>query len=370
MKYFTTFSLAILFACLLPGMKAQDVLISYTVKEIHSELQQIEIAARSASSESISLKAINLSFAFDLSCAHPSGYQSIFTDAWTPYLENAKIHTELELPYRAENQSARWQYGSADPGLPATAAISLPSREEAGFPILSISMEGSCARDFYLESQQQNSLNQFADDNMKLISYEVEAHHAAAFRFLQVEANAIDAERTQIVWQTQYDEAGAYFEVEKCEEQDFAHAAVIAKEMAMPMAGGTYYQLMDEGETTALTYYRIKYVDTEGETTFSQVMEVKRATAHPALSLQASVFPNPTTDHLTVLLQGGSHQQLHLQLSDISGKILLIEEVRLDASGFEETKLDFRSFADAVYLLEVWDEEQPASPQSLRIVKQ
>lgn len=201
MKSYLFFTFTALLLLALHSSFAQDVRLSYSVDQISPEIHKIEIAAQAASNDQIALKEVNFSLAFDLSCSHPTGYQTMFTDTWTTYLENAKVSPGLVLGHRSEQISARWQFGSADPGLPATSIVDIPLSSEEPLPIISITFEGKCSHDIYLESQSQNSLNQFADEQMKMLDYEV-VHPVThvPFEFVSVDAFPIDGERTQILW--------------------------------------------------------------------------------------------------------------------------------------------------------------------------
>lgn len=355
----------------LPGVFAQDVKLSYTVDQTSPEIYQVEISAQGTSLEVMSLKAVNLSLAFDLSCAHPTGYQTLLTDSWTTFLENALVSPGLELVHRAEVSSARWQFGSADPGLPATTTIDLPLAKEQALPIMKITFEGSCANDVYLESQKQNSLNQFADENMKLLDYVV-VHpvQAAAFAFLSVEANAIDKNRTQIIWRAENEVHGSLFEIEKSSNQDFSGFTMISDKKASILGSQVHnYQYIEEGQMTSRSFYRLKYIDMDGNVEYSKTMKVEREQAAIQLQLQASVFPNPTSDYLNVLVEGRKDQTLQVRLTDLNGKELIQQEQRLDASGFTKMKIDLRKFPQAIYILEVSDVQHAEYPQSIRIVK-
>jgi hypothetical protein len=80
------------------------------------------------------------------------------------------------------------------------------------------------------------------------------------------------------------------------------------------------------------------------------------------LSFSLSVFPNPTSNHLTLLVKDFNHQKLQFQLYDLSGRLLLSDRV-----SDTHTLIPTGSLQPGVYLLNVILDNR--NVQSFKIIK-
>ena len=79
----------------------------------------------------------------------------------------------------------------------------------------------------------------------------------------------------------------------------------------------------------ANSYYRLKQVDKDGKTTFSDILFIK---GNKANSLQVnSLYPNPSHDNFTVAIASPVTQIVTITLSDIAGKNVLQKNVNVIA---------------------------------------
>jgi hypothetical protein len=104
-------------------------------------------------------------------CASEGEAQSILLDTWTDYLARAEAVKSLDLTYGNQTYSQRWQWGSADPGLPQTSSIILQTQSPT--LIMTQQFSGQC-KDLYLEYVSENPLNELGDSDMQAISYTIE----------------------------------------------------------------------------------------------------------------------------------------------------------------------------------------------------
>ncbi len=153
--------------------QAQDVALSYELDQLNETSAKMQVYLHSLTDESQALKAINFSLALPAGCAEVTGQQSIFADSWTQHLEEIQVIVGLEMDYNNWHYSQRWQYGSADPGLPGTAAIIAPAQGEAPVWIMEISLKGSCLEKAYLEQQSENPINQMGDAQVQPMDWTV-----------------------------------------------------------------------------------------------------------------------------------------------------------------------------------------------------
>lgn len=149
---------------------AQQVALSYEVDPVDDQGFELSVYAQSYTEGSFDLSALNLSAALPDGCVTVEDGYNMMTDSWTDYLELGLEVEKLSLTYESFEYDHRYQYGNADPGLPATSAIILPPATGEPVMILSQKLKGNCA-DLYLEHQSENSLNQLTGTDMKPIDY-------------------------------------------------------------------------------------------------------------------------------------------------------------------------------------------------------
>ena len=68
------------------------------------------------------------------------------------------------------------------------------------------------------------------------------------------------------------------------------------------------------------------------------------------INLQLSVYPNPTTDFLTLSVKDTELSDLNYQLYNLSGKLILQDQLR-----DQNTQIDMRNLSSATYLVKVSD---------------
>jgi len=169
-----TIFLAIIFTALGSLLFAQQVVVSYDFEQFNENETLLKVYLQSDESAPQIVRGINLSFVLPEGCVTVTSFESLFTESWTEYLEDAQLFKGLALSYGSWEYSQRWQYGNADPGLPATTEIEVPGTNEERLQVLELTLEGSCAEQLYLETQAENRLNQMGDEVMTPISWVVQ----------------------------------------------------------------------------------------------------------------------------------------------------------------------------------------------------
>jgi hypothetical protein len=81
------------------------------------------------------------------------------------------------------------------------------------------------------------------------------------------------------------------------------------------------------------------------------------------LNISLSVFPNPTTNNLTLLISDYSNEKLSYQLFDMQGKLLNKGQVSA-----QKTQINTASLPSATYFISVVDQENKQI-QSFKIIK-
>ena len=80
------------------------------------------------------------------------------------------------------------------------------------------------------------------------------------------------------------------------------------------------------------------------------------------INLVLTVFPNPTSNFITLKVEDYTFQTLNLQMTDINGKIVYTQKTSIN-----ETKIDIGNFPSALYFLKVSDEN--AELKTFKILK-
>lgn len=168
-----TLSYIILLFSLGALLQAQDVAISYEILPQNQNQATMQLYLQSLTDQDQAVKAINFSLALPEGCAKITGQEGVFSKSWTDFLQEVQIKDGLDLNYNNWNYSQRWQYGSADPGMPNTVPIIAPAQDSEPLLIMTIKLEGGCTDKVYLEQQGENPVNQMGDDNILPISWTV-----------------------------------------------------------------------------------------------------------------------------------------------------------------------------------------------------
>jgi hypothetical protein len=84
----------------------------------------------------------------------------------------------------------------------------------------------------------------------------------------------------------------------------------------------------------------------------------------PTITLEMSVYPNPTTTNVTLKISDFSLEKLSYQLFDITGKQIANEQVTNS-----ETSISLENLNAAIYLLQVIDSNEAISNKTIKTFK-
>ncbi|WP_339697124.1 T9SS type A sorting domain-containing protein [uncultured Marixanthomonas sp.] len=144
--------------------------------------------------------------------------------------------------------------------------------------------------------------------------------------------------------------------------------STLSAQQAIIVTGG---DVSGSGGTVAYSIGQIDYTtNTSDSGTISQgvqqafeiyTLDVK----DPELNISLSVFPNPTTNNLTLQIQNYKEEGLAYQLYDLQGKM-----VKTGAISGAETHISLGNLSSATYFLKVVEENNPSAyKQSFKIIK-
>ena len=122
----------------------------------------------------------------------------------------------------------------------------------------------------------------------------------------------------------------------------------------VPATGG---EATGEGGTSSYYVGQITYTTDNGTNGsvakgVQQPYEISIVTGIEAtnINLELSVYPNPTTDRLTLAVKDTELNNLKFQLYDLSGKLIQQDQLRE-----QNTQINMQNLAAATYLLKVTD---------------
>ncbi|MEM6263123.1 MAG: FG-GAP-like repeat-containing protein [Bacteroidota bacterium] len=110
-------------------------------------------------------------------------------------------------------------------------------------------------------------------------------------------------------------------------------------------------------------FYRLKEVDTEGQNSFSNVVELRM---DQGANLSLIAYPNPTSNRANISFVGAEPQDVTLRVVDLSGKVL-INETFNEFSGKKELSIDISTWSAGLYMVHVFGE---SSQQQTKLMVQ
>ncbi|NQY09261.1 MAG: T9SS type A sorting domain-containing protein [Flavobacteriales bacterium] len=134
----------------------------------------------------------------------------------------------------------------------------------------------------------------------------------------------------------------------------FVSIGALQAQETVPASGG---EATGSGGTSSYSVGQITYTTDTGTNGsvakgVQQPYEISIVTGIEAtnINLELSVYPNPTTDRLTLAVKDTELNNLKFQLYDLSGKLIQQDQLRE-----QNTQINMQNLAAATYLLKVTD---------------
>lgn len=152
--------------------------------------------------------------------------------------------------------------------------------------------------------------------------------------------------RNRVDWTTAGENNADKYEVERSADgRNFQYLGVV------PAKGtSATYSFWDEQPLECVNYYRLRMMDKAGEFAYSETVTAVLRTNG---SFVVEAFPNPTTEKLTVRVNGKMGANAYVVVVDMHGKLILQQEVR-----DRETVLNLTQLALGVYFVKYIDSKQ------------
>lgn len=173
--------------------------------------------------------------------------------------------------------------------------------------------------------------------------------------YANISARRINAQFVDLDWETASESQNTGFEVERrlANEDDFVSQGFVAGKGTTESA--STYTFRDLNPSQELSYYRLRQVDIDGMSRYSEVLEVV-GSAQSGFSF--TLAPNPVKDQFQVVYSGlSADTKFEYSISDLTGKVILKGK---DLNAENPVIEGFSKLASGVYLIELKSEGQSA----------
>jgi hypothetical protein len=151
-----------------------------------------------------------------------------------------------------------------------------------------------------------------------------------------------------LYWETATEINNAGFSVERSVDGiNFSAIGYVASK-AGNSSVASQYQFTDANAFDGTSYYRLKQVDKDGKFSFSSVVELTKNVTTSAIA--ASIYPNPVTDKLNVVIASPKAQFATLVVNDFYGRTLTTKSTMLQA-GNNKFDFDVKQLATGQYVI-------------------
>lgn len=156
-------------------------------------------------------------------------------------------------------------------------------------------------------------------------------------------------------WNTYTEDNNKLFEVQR--STDGRTFKVTGTELSKAKGGNSStpiaYSHTDKEQLGARAFYRLRQVDNDGKSSYSNVFFIARQGAN---DLVLHVHPNPTSTQVMIHIAGKIGDKAELQLLDLSGKVL--DAVTPSKDNTEMASFDLSKLAAGTYLIRYTDVNQ------------
>ncbi|WP_207494220.1 T9SS type A sorting domain-containing protein [Aridibaculum aurantiacum] len=154
----------------------------------------------------------------------------------------------------------------------------------------------------------------------------------------------------KLSWTTFTEQNNYGFEVERSADgRSFSSIGFIKSNAANGNSAATLnYTFPDSKPFSGNNYYRLKQIDIDGKTSFSNVVLLKGEKV-TALSF-SSVYPNPAKDKLSIIASAPSADRINLVVTDLAGKVVKQQAINVVA-GDNNLSLEVTSLPSGSYIL-------------------
>lgn len=107
------------------------------------------------------------------------------------------------------------------------------------------------------------------------------------------------------------------------------------------------YSYIDARPLSGNNYYRLKQIDKDGKTTYSDIVVLKAKATEITLS---SVYPNPATRELNMIITSPRAEKVTIVVTDLTGKMIMQQNAQL-VIGDNQSQMNVQQLAAGTYLI-------------------
>ncbi|MCC2546662.1 T9SS type A sorting domain-containing protein [Hymenobacter sp. BT175] len=156
-----------------------------------------------------------------------------------------------------------------------------------------------------------------------------------------------------LTWTTASEKNNRGFEIQRSQDGREFQAIGFVNGKGTTSARSTYNSI-DDKPLFGTSFYRLKQIDNDGKTAFSAVATVSNELGEVAM------FPNPTSDVVTVRLPQGTTEGMTATVSDLTGRLLRSQ--KMDASG----EISLRDLKSGTYVVTLKGNNQHVSQKVVK----
>lgn len=309
---------------LLSRLPAQDLVIYYqTVPQPGSNITKLDLFFANMTGTMMHVGAVNLSIAFQNSCAAYLGSNSLFDNEWGGTLKFDQAYA-LNTQYGGTTYNRRVQYGNTSPNFGSPTSVDIVATPLNPVLAMTLDFQTSCALAFHLENLSENPANEITDLTGNPITYVFqELNGALPVEWLDFVAYQKGPKEVMLEWTTAEEGSNDHFEVERSLDNAFFGKIGEVKTTSNPQSVN-FYDFPDTQVPANILYYRIKQIDLSGMFSYS---EVRKVVINPDMAWEFDLYPNPAHEQVNLQFrlseESGGYS---VRLIDMTGRLILQEQ--------------------------------------------
>ncbi len=128
-----------------------------------------------------------------------------------------------------------------------------------------------------------------------------------------------------LYWSTTSEINNDYFDIEKSDNGTIFYSIGKVKKASIN-SQSTNYSFTDKNVQTAIAFYRLKQVVTDGKFIYSSIINFKKQACE---KLSMSIFPNPVQDKINIKLQSNSNSTNLLKIINEFGQVMHVQNIKI-----------------------------------------
>jgi len=163
-----------------------------------------------------------------------------------------------------------------------------------------------------------------------------------------------NGENVWLSWTTASEKNNDYFEVERSiDGRSFDYLDQVKGAGTTTLA--RHYQTNDKNPINGINYYRLKQVDFDGTTTYSEIVSIE------VTSEKIELFPNPVAGTLYLRMSDFTTRDVEYQITDLTGRTMLMGATEINDGIVTIPLSAVGSFPLGTYMVRVFSDAQPVA---------